>query len=218
MTLSQVYLFESDKERVFRMERRKFYEQNKKTVKEILKIGEGRQIQAGYPKDVCLPDKLHNRIWKDAGKGKELTCVLNLYVLEDGPQSFYNFHGDFHTPSTILGNDIGTDNIEDFVKEIKQILQSDILYGAACKGWFYTFSKPETLSTAAEGAQAQQNFVQNIKGNPEFLRYVESLAENEEQKQTLTESLNKPLPETYDLIIRGLTPEERKEFVRIYNA
>ena len=69
--ITGVYLFESEKERAFRMERRKFYQQNKKVVDEILKSGR-RQ---------------------DVAKGLELTCAMYLFVLEDGPQSFYNFSG-----------------------------------------------------------------------------------------------------------------------------
>lgn len=192
--ITDVYLFESEKERAFRMERRKFYQQNKKVVDEILKSGR-RQ---------------------DVAKGLELTCAMYLFVLEDGPQSFYNFSGEFKTPSTVLGGD-ETENLEGLVKEVKHALQSYNLYGATNKGWFYTFNEQKPLSTKEEVAQAQENFVQNLKDNPERYNFLANLAENEEEKQALADVLQGKFPEAHNLVTRGLTPEERKEFVRIYN-
>lgn len=213
--MTEVYVFESDKERAFRMERRKFYQQNKRVVDEILKIGKDKQVKAGYRGDVYLPKDLHNSLWQDVAIGRELTCVIGLYAMEDGSQLFYNFTGEFDTSSTILVSEEDPENLEGLVKEIKHTLQTDIFYGARCKPWFYTFEQQETLSSAEEVAQAQENFLQNVKDNPLFLDY---LTEDEEQKQDLADALRAPLPEAHDFVMRGLRPEERKEFVRIYSG
>lgn len=217
--ITDVYLFESDKERTFRMERRKFYQQNKKVVDEILKIGKDKQVQAGYSRDVYLTKELHKRIWHDVAKGRELTWVIDLHVMEDGPELFYNFAGESNHGSSVLAGTeefSGAESLDGLVKEIKRALQSYDFYGTTSKGWFYTFNERKTLETKEEVAQALQNFAQNLRDTPQMLDYF-YLTENEEQKQALVDSLNRPLPEAHDLIIRGLTPEERKEFVRIYN-
>ncbi len=217
-SITEIYLFESEKERAFRMERRKFYQQNKKVVEEILKIGKDLQVQAGYPRDVMLTDKMCERIWQDVGKGRELTCAIGLYALEDGPELFYNFTGEFDTPSIILMAEDEIRNLEGLVKEIKQNLQSDFFYGATCKPWFYTFNDRETFATKEEVAQAQQNFVQNLKNKPQMLDLLSHYAKNEEEKQALANALKGPEPEAHDLVTRGLTQEERKEFIRLYNT
>jgi hypothetical protein len=219
----EVYLFEKEKTRAFRMERRKHYQQNKKVVEEILKIGKDRQVKAGYRGDVHLPEALHNSVWQNAGKGLELTCVTWLYCEEFGNERDYLFVGEFGTPSTILAplfevekGSYVNNGLETLVKEVKKGLQAYTLYGTTTKPWFYTFEDKHITpaATIEEENQAAAGLAKELRENPDLLRALGGT--EEEIQKWLQQEI--PPQESHDHILRGLTVEERQEFIRIYNS
>lgn len=219
----EVYVFEKEKTRAFRMERRKHYKHNKKVVEEILRIGKDRQVQAGYRGDVRLPEKLHNSLWQDTGKGHKLTCVTWLYCEDSGNEKDYLFVGEFGTPSTVLVPEFQVkegsyvnNNLEALVKNVKKELQAYTLYGTTSKPWFYTFEeKHVTPATEIEKEnQLVAGLAAEFRENPDLLRALGGT--EEEIENWLQQEI--PTQESHDHIRRGLNPEERQEFIKIYNS
>lgn len=164
---------------------------------------------------VGLPVEESREIWKNVGKGLELTCAICLSSY-DGT---YDFSADIVRPDCLTPRGNKYVSIRELVDGLKQCLEeeSEDFQGAGIKPFVYTINEEIKLSD-----EQKDDFVKNIDELGSSECFVENINELEDYALEISElkkELQNELPEFLalgDVPIRGLNQKERKEFEELF--